>query len=251
MSAVEPVPSGGVFRVLITGSRAWSRRTDVTAALDALRAEHGPGLVVVHGGCRAGADAVAAAWAARTGTTVQAWPADWTAGRGAGPARNLAMVAAGSDLCLAFILDASPGASHCARVAEEAGIPVRRVTATTRTKDENQAAKADAIAAAMIRRGIGQLSELAHLDYSNRRKVPTITKFAAAAYREAREMPWYRERWGDPPTNAPGSRSSGTWSLVAGARARIAAIPAGEPGHVPVDLLHDRDVWCARDPGRG
>lgn len=79
----------------------------------------------------------------------EAYPADWEAecrrcnprhrrtGRDgttycplAGHYRNADMVVLGADLCLAFYKQGAgnKGTDHCARLAEDAGIPVRRIT---------------------------------------------------------------------------------------------------------------------------
>lgn len=114
------------FRVLVTGSRTWTDHAAITAALDELLVRHGTRLIVVHGGCRYGADAFADVWARVNWVLVERHPADWRRhGRCAGMVRNTAMVATRPDLCLAFIHRDSAGATHCATAAAAAGIPTR------------------------------------------------------------------------------------------------------------------------------
>jgi hypothetical protein len=110
-------------RVLVTGSRTWTDKSVIRAAL---RGQYAPGAVLVSGACPRGADAIAERAWTQLGGTIERHPAEWRTGRGAGFARNAAMTAAGADICLAFIRDASPGATHTAALAEQAGIPVRR-----------------------------------------------------------------------------------------------------------------------------
>ena len=123
------------YRVLVTGSRAWD---DQQAIFDAL-AEYNYGAVtLVSGGCLLGADLIAERIAADLGWTVERHPADWFGGygRAAGFVRNAKMVKLGADVCLAFIKDGSRGATHCAGLAEKAGIPVKRYTATATNRQE-------------------------------------------------------------------------------------------------------------------
>ena len=75
------------FRLLVTGSRTWDEPRIIEQALAVVLARHPGGVVLVHGACPRGADAIAAAYAACTpGYQIEAHPADWhrygRAGRG-------------------------------------------------------------------------------------------------------------------------------------------------------------------------
>lgn len=113
------------MRVLVTGSREWTDVEIIRRALTLLAPADGESVpVIVHGGAR-GADTIAAQVATELGYHVETHLADWDRyGKSAGMVRNEAMVDAGADLCLAFILDGSRGATHCAQAAHRAGIRV-------------------------------------------------------------------------------------------------------------------------------
>lgn len=125
------------YRVLVTGSRAWADLDrvvwELNRAVDRAMAAGHDRMVVVHGACPRGADAMASAWVGecqqydRIAVDEERHPADWKRyGRRAGILRNHAMINSGVDECLAFIRDSSPGATHCAGAAERADVPVRR-----------------------------------------------------------------------------------------------------------------------------
>jgi hypothetical protein len=88
---------GQPFRLLVTGSRTWHDIAAIEQALAVILARHPEGVLLVHGACPLGADAIAAAYAARTpGYQVEPHPADWHQyGRAAGYRRNAEMIAAG------------------------------------------------------------------------------------------------------------------------------------------------------------
>lgn len=139
-------------RVLVTGSRAWDDRKAIEDALldawhDAVQTVSPEvGVVVVHGDCPAGADAIAKQWATDNGLSHEPHPADWSEPcpdnclsrphrktsrkHGeycplAGHRRNQRMVDLGADLVLAFHRNNSRGTGDCIARAKTAGIPVR------------------------------------------------------------------------------------------------------------------------------
>lgn len=135
----NPIPAESrPFRVLVTGSRTWDDEMAIGYVLSEILF-HNRTMVLVHGACPTGADKIADEWAAARNqfpampVTVERHPADWERhGRGAGFRRNAEMVRLGADLCLAFIVDSSRGATHTADLAEKASIPVRRYERSSR-----------------------------------------------------------------------------------------------------------------------
>ena len=116
-------------RVLITGSRTW---TDHTTIRTSLAAVWHPDTVLVSGACPRGADALCEACWTAWGGQIERHPADWTRhGQAAGFRRNQHLVSLGADVCLAFIRDHSPGATHTAAIADAAGIPTYLYTHPT------------------------------------------------------------------------------------------------------------------------
>ena len=102
------------------------RPATIEQALAVILGRHPEGVLLVHGACPRGADAIGSAYAARTpGYQIEAHPADWRRyGRAAGHRRNAEMITLGADGCVAFIQDASPGSTTTVRLAEAAGIPI-------------------------------------------------------------------------------------------------------------------------------
>lgn len=124
-------------RVLVTVSRSWSAWSVMREALEQVH-DRLPAAVLVHGDAPRGDRQAGHMWRGMGGE-VERWPARWREHgddcrctdrkkvcRFAGLRRNLEMVESGPDLVLAFIRNGSAGASHCAQVAEDAGITVVR-----------------------------------------------------------------------------------------------------------------------------
>ena len=136
------------YRILVTGSRDWIDVNRLSLELgiaigEASRDGHDlAGIVIVHGHCPRGADAMAERIARACGWRTEPHPADWQAhGRAGGFRRNAEMVALGADLCLAFVMPCiapscsgkavhdSHGTANAIALARKAGIEVRRVEA--------------------------------------------------------------------------------------------------------------------------
>lgn len=142
------------MRILVTGSRSWTDYIKVSREIVRYISENGvmgvdseglpvdwdtSDVVIMHGACPLGADALAEEYAICHWIEQEEYPADWKKhGKAAGFVRNSQMVHAHPDVCLAFINPCrkqdcpkrkphgTHGASHCADLAESHGIEVRR-----------------------------------------------------------------------------------------------------------------------------
>jgi len=102
----------GAYRILVAGSPDWDDAQELRLALIRATVPHLPSVVVIHGTCPSGTDAMTAEWARDYGVRTEEHPAE--------------TCAAGAHICLTFIRGGSPGASRSADAAERARIPVRR-----------------------------------------------------------------------------------------------------------------------------
>ncbi len=113
-------------RLLVTGSRRWTDRECIRDVLRKYIAQVGPS-VMLNGACPSGADILCAQIGERLGFTIERYPAQWHVhGKSAGFVRNLQMIRDGQPThCVAFIVQESKGATHCAEAAIAAGIPTK------------------------------------------------------------------------------------------------------------------------------
>jgi YspA, cpYpsA-related SLOG family len=110
------------YRILVTASRDWDDPWLMDFVLSAAVAAHMPDVIIIHGNYGDG-DMMVDAWALGRGLTPERHDPDWGRwGGSAGPRRNAEMVQAGADICVAFIKNASRGATGCSDLARAAGI---------------------------------------------------------------------------------------------------------------------------------
>lgn len=116
-------------RVLVTGSRDWVDESPIYRALYYQRMIAGDaGMIIVHGHCSTGADAIADRWGRQFypgSVSIERYPAQWENGKAAGPRRNQQMVDLGADVCLAFPFPGSRGTVDCMQKARAAKILVQ------------------------------------------------------------------------------------------------------------------------------
>lgn len=112
-------------RVLVCGGRDYIDEERAFSVLDVAHAAN-PIIKLIHGAA-AGADMLAAMWAAKHNVQTEAFPADWDRhGRAAGPIRNRQMLDEGKpDIVIAF--PGGRGTRNMIEQAEGANVPVAKV----------------------------------------------------------------------------------------------------------------------------
>lgn len=112
-----------MYRLLVTGARAWDDVWTIEHFLDGVLEYHDD-LVVVHGDCPIGADAIAKNWSYHNYVPQELYPALWDGyGKAAGHIRNKQMVDTNPDYAVAFIKGEARGTLNCLSHIEKAGIP--------------------------------------------------------------------------------------------------------------------------------
>lgn len=106
------------MKILVTGSRIWK---DENLIQDALQKYNHMKPVLIHGDCPTGADAIADKIARELGWEIEAYPADWSLGKKAGPLRNIYMVDLCPDVVLGFPTESSRGTIQCINYAKKMG----------------------------------------------------------------------------------------------------------------------------------
>lgn len=121
------------MRILITGGRSWADEETIANAILDLKNWYPfdwEDVVIVHGDCPTGADAMAQKFAEESDLITERYPAEWSKyGRAAGPQRNQKMVDLGADVVLAFIMPGSRGTADCVKRAKKAGLTVKEFQA--------------------------------------------------------------------------------------------------------------------------
>ena len=122
------------MRILVCGGRDFDDRKFLYQELEKVAIDHlfidgneNPTGVQIISGMARGADTLAVDWAKLNYCEVLEYPADWDKhGKAAGPIRNQEMLEQGKpDLVLAF--PGGRGTAHMVRIAEQAGVEVRKV----------------------------------------------------------------------------------------------------------------------------
>lgn len=113
------------MRIVITGCRHWYNPDMAESVVARLIAKHGAGIVIVNGGAK-GIDQSFAEACRELDIACETYEADWDRyGKGAGPRRNRAMLAAGAAFVIAFHRDikSSKGTKDAVNAALAIGIP--------------------------------------------------------------------------------------------------------------------------------